>query len=133
MPQLHLAMLIAAIQQNGGTWSITLQHDQDPHWKKVGEVFTYELTPAEFQHYVEVRLPAQAVYQGRTFRVSAKATTRGGREEPWAESGGFLVSPPLAAVSKFFLDVEALPIGGLPEVVARGGGHFHVKDAGGDG
>lgn len=140
MPQLHLAIFTAKLLNDAGTWKVLLAPQADSHWQTFTDGWAYRLTPDEFGHYVEVRVPARVVHEGCTFRLTARAVLRGGPGSAWDEVNGYLCSLPLAAVSKFYLEVEATPLPGpnqplgMPaEIQPRGGGHVHVKDAGGDG
>jgi hypothetical protein len=140
MPTVHIANLSVTLTHDSAGWGVSVTPgDTDPHWVRREAGWEFVLAYEEYGDTVEFRVPTTIEHDGCTFQLSAESTVGSGTPQAWSGSAGSLCSSPFSAVTSFYVDVEAtpldseLPVGLPPDVNPRGGGHYHVKNAGGDG
>lgn len=140
MPTVHLGQLQLALEKNSHDWQVFIQPQPEAHWKvlKPSYAWAFELLPHEGRDLVELRMPAWLYDQDYgEFTVAAETVIGGNVVGAWTFVGDWLCSAPFASVQELYVRVEVTPKNGeLPLSVpnggtARGGGHFHVKTAGG--
>lgn len=142
MPEVHLAHMLLALEKGPREWLVAILPQSDMRWKTLSTNFAwdYVLQPHEGRELVELRIPARIFDQDHgDFVVKAETVMEGHAVASWTPSGDDLCSPPIASGTELYLRVEArpmnkdLPLSVPSSACARGGGHVHVKTAGGGG
>ncbi|MFZ6186150.1 hypothetical protein [Nannocystis pusilla] len=140
MPTVHVANMLISLEKSSSTWSIPLQSGTDSRWstQSTSYAWYFTLTAVQGADSVEFRVPTQIIDPDYgVFNITAKSTIVGQTSSTWSASSGYLCSAPFASGTQLYIEVEAtpaneaLPLTVPPSANPRGGGHVHVRTAGG--
>ena len=140
MPTVHVANLSLSLEKSAPEWQVAVAPQADERWTTLATSYAWDfmLRPLEGRDLVELRVPAQISDQDHgDFTITAETVIDGQSDASWTASSGWLCSAPFASGTALFVRLTATPDDpGLPLAIpasatARGGGHVHVKTAGG--
>jgi hypothetical protein len=140
MPTIHIANLSLSLEKSSPEWQVAIAPQYDARWTTLTTSYAWDFTlrPLEGRDLVELRIPAQISDQDHgDFTVTAETMVNGQSVGSWTASSGWLCSAPIASGTALFVRVDATPVDpALPLAIPasanpRGGGHVHVKTAGG--